>query len=113
MTDKAAFDGDLEHRRVIEDAMAKAMLYRLRDKGLGAEGLTPPPLKWAGMIVGAIMTAGSLAMAIWVVSSISSMQVTLARMDERQALTSATLVERFQVIDSRLERLEQTGAPSR
>lgn len=43
----------------------------------------PSPLKWAGGIIAALFTAGTATLAFWLVSTVSEMQVTLARMDER------------------------------
>lgn len=66
----------------------------------------PAPLKWAAGIIGAIMTAGSLTLAIWLVSTVNQMQVTLARMDERAAMNSQNLTDKFKSLDERLARLE-------
>lgn len=43
----------------------------------------PAPLKWAGAIIAGLFTAGTATLAFWLVSTVSEMQVTLARMDER------------------------------
>jgi len=66
----------------------------------------PAPLKWAGAIVAALFTAGTATMAFWLVSSVSEMQVTLARMDERMA--GGTVKDgRVDLLDMRVTKLEQ------
>lgn len=44
----------------------------------------PTPLKWAGGIVAALMTAAVVAMSLWVVSTLNELQLTVTRIDERQ-----------------------------
>jgi hypothetical protein len=58
----------------------------------------PAPLKWAGGIIAGLFTAGTATLAFWLVSSVSEMQVTLGRMDERMASGV--------VRDSRVDALE-------
>lgn len=43
----------------------------------------PAPLKWAAIIASAVLTVSASAGLIWLVTSVSDMNVTLARMDER------------------------------
>lgn len=75
----------------------------LRQGSVTAE--IPSPLKWAGAIVAALFTAGTATLAFWLVSTVSEMQVTLARMDERMA--SGTVKDaRFDEIDRRVTELE-------
>ena len=62
----------------------------------------PAPLKWAGAIVASLFTAGIAGMALWLVSSVSNMQVTLARIDERSVNRDAQYSE----LDERVRRLE-------
>lgn len=57
----------------------------------------PAPLKWAGAIIAGLFTAGTATLAFWLVSTVSEMTVTLARMDERMA--SQTAVQTGQVAD--------------
>lgn len=58
----------------------------------------PAPLKWAAAIIAGLFTAGTATLVFWLVSSVSEMQVTLARMDERMVSGS--------VRDSRVDALE-------
>ena len=106
MIEEGPFDGNTTQRALIEDGIAKAMLYRIKDK-VPPPAEAPPLVKW---LVGAIAALGGAAMiglGFWLVSSVSTMRETLARMDERQVMTSAMLADRFQAIDSRLARLEE------
>jgi hypothetical protein len=71
----------------------------------------PPALKLAGGIIAAIMTMGSLALAVWLISTVNQMQVTLARMDERQILVGQSIDARLINMDSRVGRLEAEEGP--
>lgn len=66
----------------------------------------PPPIKWAAGILAALFTFGIGAMAVWLVTSVSSMQVTLARMDERQQLQADGQGTRFADLERRVTNLE-------
>lgn len=66
----------------------------------------PPPLKWAGIIGGAVMTAAATAGLFWIVSSVNSMQVTLARMDERMAAYTSTQETRYVDLERRVTKIE-------
>lgn len=71
----------------------------------------PAPIKWAGGIISALLTAGVAGTALWLVSSVSNMQVTLARMDERQQLQASTQGEWKTEVERRLTRLESLKDP--
>jgi hypothetical protein len=95
------------HRIVRQVAMA----YREIDGPLKPD--IPAPLKWAGGIVAALFTAGIATLAFWLVTSVSQMQVTLARMDERLGNQADDQQQRFTDIERRVSRLEsfhETGA---
>lgn len=67
----------------------------------------PAPLKWAAGIVAGIMSAGALAMCVWVVTTLGDLQQTVTRIDERQQLTGSGTALRLDKIEERLMRLEQ------
>ncbi len=102
--DEGPFDGNAEQRRMIEDSVAKSMLYRIRDTRPHQE--MPPFVKWFSVAVGALGSAALVGLGIWLVTSVSTMSNTLARMDERQIASAASLADRFERIDERLARLE-------
>ena len=66
----------------------------------------PAPLKWAAMITSAIITMAASGGVIWLVSSVSEMSVTLARMDERMANYISTQEGRLREIERRVQTLE-------
>ena len=96
---------------MIEDSIAKAMLYRIREKTVQPE--IPPLVKWLVGAIAAFGTASLIGLGFWLVSSVSTMRETLARMDERQVMSSQALAERFQAIDTRFVRLETEGGGRR
>lgn len=67
----------------------------------------PTPLKWAGGIIAGLMTVGSAGLLFWMIASISEMQLTLARMDERQSMNAANWEAKFSSLDERMARLEK------
>ena len=64
----------------------------------------PPPLKWAAVITSAVITMAASGGVIWLVSSVSEMSVTLARMDERMASYIESQSSRTDEIEARLDR---------
>jgi hypothetical protein len=66
----------------------------------------PPSLRWAGIIMGAVMTAAATAGLFWLVATVSEMQVTLARMDERIGNWISTQDQRYADLEARIEKLE-------
>jgi hypothetical protein len=67
----------------------------------------PPPLKWAGGIVASIFAVGTAALFFWMVSTLSALQQTVTRIDERQQLNGDNLKDRLGAIEGRLMRVEQ------
>ena len=70
----------------------------------------PAPLKWAGAIVAAIMATCTVGFLVWMVSSISALQQTVTRIDERQQITGGNMSDRLKNIEDRLGRLERQPA---
>lgn len=66
----------------------------------------PPPLKWAAGVITALLATGVGGTAVWLMTTVNEMQVTLARMDERMENSSTTLDDRFQEHERRIGRLE-------
>lgn len=99
--------GDHVMKRQILDTTAEAAITKvLMDHPELRTAEIPAPLKWAGVIVASLFTMGVGAMAVWLVTSVSSMQVTLARMDERTASQTEKWSDELKEIKDRLSRLE-------
>ena len=102
--EEGPFDGNQAQRAVIEDSIAKAMMYRIREQNQTQE--IHPVIKW---LVGGIATFGSaslIGLGFWLVSSVSQMRETLARMDERQTVTTAMLAQEITGNRERIIKLE-------
>jgi hypothetical protein len=67
----------------------------------------PAPLKWAGGITAALLATGVGGTAVWLMTTVNEMQVTLARMDERMSGSGAAQGDRDDDQDRRITRLEQ------
>lgn len=90
-----------------DHAQLRKILEQLREVDHPSpEAKVPSPLKWAGGIVAGIMSVGSAGLLFWMISSISQMQLTLARMDERQSMNATNWEAKFRGLDERLARLE-------
>lgn len=98
--------GDSEQVRAIIEQVSETLFYKFeREHPVRTEAAIPSPLKWAGAIIAGLFTAGTAALAFWLVSTVSEMQVTLARMDERMA--SGTVKDaRVDDLDRRVTKLE-------
>lgn len=101
--------GNVSQARVVADQVADAAIMRFSQEHpeLRQKVELPPPLKWAGGIIAALFTMGVGAMAVWLVGTVNSMQVTLARMDERQASQTISQDGRFTDHERRIQQLEQ------
>lgn len=66
----------------------------------------PAPLKWAAIIASAVITMAASGGVVWLVSSVSEMSITLARMDERMASYISAQETRMREIERRVETLE-------
>lgn len=97
--------------QIAEAAVTKFALTHPELNKVKAE--IPAPLKWAAVIISGLFTAGIAAMAFWVVSSINTMQVTLARMDERQSQLTADKDVWKSDIERRVSNLENELAKGR
>lgn len=95
--------GNDAQNRIAAEQIAEAVITRFTQQHPELrKAEIPAPLKWAGGIIAALFTAGVAAMAMWLVSSVSNMQVTLARIDERSVNRDA----QYSDIDERVRQLE-------
>lgn len=67
----------------------------------------PSILKWLAGIAAGVISAIILGALFWVASSVTDMQQTLARIDERQKAQTESLDSRFADQDRRITRLER------
>lgn len=101
--------GDMAQNRAILEQVAKAVVAEYENEHpQQKEATLPATLKWLGLVAGAIISMGAGAMAIWLVGSVSSMQVTLARMDERLLLQAKGQDSKFDELDRRLTVIEHS-----
>lgn len=70
----------------------------------------PASLKLAGGVTAAVLTTGVVALVVWLVSSVSAMQVTLARVDERMMNKDGAAETRFAAVEARVTKLEAAPA---
>ena len=96
--------GSAAQVRIIADQVAEAAITKFYAEHPPKAEL-PSPLKWAGIIMAGVFTTGLGAMAVWLVSTVSDMQVTLARLDERMA-SGAVKDSRYEELDRRVTTLE-------
>lgn len=106
--------GNSAQTRLIAEQVAEATLvhFATRHPEL-QEAKVPPPLKWAAVIIAAVISTGLTTLAGWLVFTVSDMQVTLARMDERMGNQSASQVDRYGDLDRRVTVLESDSKDKR
>lgn len=98
--------GDAAQTRLIAEQVAEAVIMKYESEHpRPTEAAIPAPLKWAATIIAGLFTAGVAAGVFWLVSSVSEMQVTLARMDERMS-TGSVKDSRFEYLDRRVTKNE-------
>jgi hypothetical protein len=68
----------------------------------------PAGLKLAGGVVTALITAAVISLCFWMVTTLSDLQQTVTRIDERQQLTGGATAQRLDKIEERLTQLEQS-----
>ncbi|MGX7896906.1 hypothetical protein [Tsuneonella sp. HG222] len=100
--------GDMAQIRLLGEQIADAAIVRFNAQNPPgpAKSDLHPLVKW---LVGAIAGFGSAALiglGFWLVTSVSQMQVTLARMDERQVAQGPQQAARFTEIERRVTQLE-------
>lgn len=66
----------------------------------------PAPLKWAAMIAATVITVSASAGLVWLVSAVSEISVTVARMEERMGGYITNQAERMTALEVRVDRLE-------
>lgn len=103
--------GDAAQIRAIADQVADAAIAKFVDNHPEVRRGTvvtemPPPLKWAALIASAVLTVSASAGLIWMVTSVSEMSVTLARMDERMGGYIDAQAARMTEIERRVDTLE-------
>lgn len=67
----------------------------------------PPTIRWAGIIISGVMVASVTAGLFWLVATVSAMQVTLARMDERIGGWISAQKDQYEALEKRVEKLEK------
>lgn len=64
----------------------------------------PPPLKWAAIIISAVLTMGISGAAAWGVKTLNDLQLTVTRIDERQQ--QDTTAKQIDELKTRVGKLE-------
>jgi len=100
--------GDLAQIRLIGEQIAEAAIVKFTTEHpqTPQKAEIPPPLKWAGGIAAAVFAALIGAFCLWMVTTLNEMQITVARIDERQQSQAADQTGKFQEIDRRISTLE-------
>ena len=99
-------DFNAEHIRKMQEQLAEVLLDKFAQAHPAPKAEIPAPLKWAGAIIAALFTAGTAALAFWLVSTVNGMQVTLAEVNERLRGNTTSQDGRFSELDRRVSALE-------
>ncbi len=90
-------------RGILEQAIA-ATIIKLRETERPKVEI-PPMLKWAAAILTALMTAGVIGLAFWIVSTLSEVQLSVREVNT-QLSTKGAIEQRFSELDRRVTTLE-------
>lgn len=100
-----------ERNETVKEHIADAVIERfvsqhpeLRQGAIVTE--IPPTIRWAGVIIAGVMTAAVSAGLFWLASTVNTMQVTLARMDERIGNWISTQDAKYNDLEERVDRIE-------
>lgn len=108
---------DLQRRMMLEQvADAAVTKFRLENPGLFSErqeAEIPAPMKWVASIAASIFVVGVPGMMFWGVSTISTMQITLAKLEERVGNLSTNQKDHLDNIVTRVASLEDKNERSR
>lgn len=100
-------EGNAAQTRAIAEQLGDALLTKFTQQHPELQKPEiPAPLKWASAIVAALFVAGVGGMAVWLVTTVNEMQVTLARMDERMGNQTVNQDGRFDDLSRRVGTLE-------
>jgi hypothetical protein len=89
------------------DAVARAAVMQFaREHPEFNKNRLPPTFKWLAGIGSAIVGAAIIGYFNWLTNTVGSMEVTLARMDERQTSQVTMTDGRYDDLDKRVSRLE-------
>lgn len=98
--------------RIISEQLAEAIIARVER---GREGTLhgaprtvelPAPIKWGAGIIASITTLAAGAALLWGFTTLNNVQITLARMDERQQRQESSSSSQYQDFSRRVSTLE-------
>lgn len=113
MSDTTPLDGnEIQRRTVIEQAADAAVKKFALDNPhlvMPVQPIdpTPPPLKWAGILMIGTMSAVTGAGLLWLISSVATVQITVARIEERLSSQEVARLAKTTDIERRVEILER------
>lgn len=100
-------NGNAAQTRAIAEQLGDALLTKFAQQHPELrKPEIPPPLKWASGIIATLFVAAVGGMAVWLVTTVNEMQVTLARMDERMGNQSSNQDGRYDDLSRRVGTLE-------
>ena len=98
--------------RIISEQLAEAIIARVKRSDNGAfrepprSVEIPAPLKWGAAILASLITLAAGAALLWSFTTLNDVQITLARMDERQKRQETSQDTRYTELSSRINKLE-------
>jgi len=101
--------GNTEQVRLVAEQVADAAILRFASRHpemVKQPAEIPPPLKWAGIILASVLSISASGGFVWLVTTVNEMQVTLARMDERQSGADNAQIARDAEQDRRITKNE-------
>jgi hypothetical protein len=93
--------------RIVAEQLVDAAITKVSAKYMQPpKAEIPAPLKWAGGIIAAMMTAFAILVMTWGVNTLADLKETVTRIDERQRLSGDSTEKRLASVEGRVSRLE-------
>lgn len=105
MADEYDVGGNGAQIRAIAKSLVEAANFEMAGN-MRPKTEIPAPLKWGAAIFAAMITVGATGLLFWMVSTISATQITVVRIDERQAMTSVQWDAKFKGLEDRMIVIE-------
>lgn len=112
MSDKMSLGDEAQTRLILEQigkAAAAAAIVQLRSEHpevFAPKAEVPPPLKWAGGIIAALLVLAAGGTMQWLIATTNTTQLTVGRIEERINAISETQASDVADLKRRVDRLE-------
>jgi hypothetical protein len=99
--------GNEEQVRIVAEQIADTAITRFYQSNKPHKPEIPPPLKWAGIIISAVLVAVCTTGVLWLASSVNAVQMTLAEIKATMTVEAKLDQVQRENLERRLSQLEE------